>query len=83
MLSGCADRTVLDQVIEVEKVGFLHGLWHGVIFPFSFVLSFFMDDVAIYATYNNDELYLFGYIIGVGAFVKCVSINFFHYISER
>jgi hypothetical protein len=62
---GCADNLTLLQAIEAEKVGFLYGLWHGIILLFSFVGSLLLDDVAIYAIYNNGGWYDFGYFLGI------------------
>ena len=48
-----------------EIAGFWFGLWHGVIAPFTFVGSLFLDDVSIYEVHNNGGWYNFGYLIGV------------------
>lgn len=71
-LSGCADSVTLQAAIEMEKVGFWYGVWHGATFAFSFIGSLFMDDISIYAIYNNGGWYDFGFwfgicILGVGA----------------
>jgi hypothetical protein len=66
-LSGCADHVQFAQAAEKEPVGFWYGLWHGMILPFAWFLSLFMDDVAIYAIYNNGGWYDFGFFLGVGA----------------
>lgn len=65
LLSGCADSVAIDQVAQVEPVGFLHGLWHGIILPFSWIISLFDSDVAIYAVYNNGGWYDFGFVLGI------------------
>ncbi len=67
MLSGCADSVLFSQAELISPVGFLHGLWHGMIFPISFLISLFSDDVAVYAIYNNGGWYDFGFCIGCGA----------------
>jgi hypothetical protein len=66
LATGCADSVPLDQVESMDKVGFFYGLWHGMIAPFAFLCSLFMDDVAIYALYNSGGWYDFGFILGVG-----------------
>ncbi len=66
LLSGCADAMSLQQAIITEKVGFWHGLWHGIIIPFSWLISLFSDEVAIYAIYNNGGWYDFGFFVGIG-----------------
>ncbi len=66
LLAGCADQMYFDQAKAAEQVGFLHGLWHGLIIIFSWAASLFFDVVAIYAIYNNDGWYGFGFVLGVG-----------------
>lgn len=66
-LSGCADHVQFAAAATREPVGFWYGLWHGMILPFSWFLSLFMDDVAVYAIYNNGGWYDFGFFLGVGA----------------
>jgi len=67
LLSGCADSVTFNQANEIAPVGFLYGLWHGTICLISFVLSLFMDDVAVYAIYNTGGWYDFGFLLGAGA----------------
>ena len=48
-----------------EKIyGFWSGLLHGIIAPFSFIVSLFNDKVAVYAVNNNGNLYNLGFILG-------------------
>ena len=68
MLCSCADYVPLEQAASVAKVGFWHGLWHGIIFPFAWVISLFDQSTAVYAIYNNGGWYDFGFFIGVGGF---------------
>tara|TARA_R110000744_G_scaffold170264_5_gene288438 strand:- start:1591 stop:1857 length:267 start_codon:yes stop_codon:yes gene_type:complete len=63
-LTGCADSAELETAIEMEKVGFLYGAWHGVTLPISFFGQLMFDDIAIYAIYNNGGWYDFGYSFG-------------------
>jgi hypothetical protein len=65
-LAACADQ--LASGVRPGAPGFLHGLWHGFIFPVAWVLSLFMDDVAIYAVPNNGGWYDFGYFLGIVVF---------------
>jgi len=67
-LSGCADSVSLDQAAGMTKVGFWYGLWHGIIFPFAWIVSLFSKSTAIYAIYNNGGWYDFGFFLGVGGF---------------
>ncbi len=64
-LSGCADSIPIQYSKDIEQVGFWYGLWHGLIAPFSFIISLFDDKVAIYAVYNNGGWYNFGYLFGL------------------
>lgn len=66
LLSGCAEVIKIDQCVTGEPYGFLFGLIHGIISPFSFVASLFFDDVAIYAINNNGNWYNFGFVLGAG-----------------
>jgi len=65
-LTGCADVVPITGCVTAEPYKFLSGLWHGVIAPFSFVCSLFMDDVAMYAVNNNGGWYDFGFVLGAG-----------------
>ena len=53
ILSGCADSVSFSDAESISEVGFWHGLWHGMIAPIAWILSLFMDEVSIYAIYNN------------------------------
>ncbi len=46
--------------------GFWLGLWHGVISPFTFLISLFTPDVRIYEVHNNGAWYDFGFVLGAG-----------------
>ncbi len=64
LLGGCADQITFSQAEVHDPVGFWHGLWHGIILPFAWVISLFDSDVAIYAIYNNGGWYDFGFTLG-------------------
>jgi len=49
---------------EGKVAGFWRGLWHGVIFPVTFVISLFSDSVHFYEAHNNGGWYNFGFILG-------------------
>lgn len=66
LVSGCADTVTFQQAIDTNPVGFLHGLWHGMILPFSWVVSLFSEGTSVYAIYNNGGWYDFGFILGCG-----------------
>jgi len=65
-LAACAHQA--SSGVASGAPGFLYGLWHGFIFPVSWVLSLFMADVAVYAVPNNGGWYDFGYFLGIVVF---------------
>lgn len=59
------EAVTLQQAAEMETVGFWSGLWHGlIVFPV-WIMSWFSDQITIYAIYNNGGWYNFGYILGI------------------
>jgi hypothetical protein len=66
LLTGCAPTVSVEQCIQNDLYGFWGGLWHGIIAPISFLLSLFMDDVAMYAVNNSGSWYDFGFVLGAG-----------------
>ncbi len=66
VFSGCAESVAIDECVTMDPHGFLGGLIHGIIAPFSFVCSIFLDNVAIYAVNNTGGWYDFGFVIGAG-----------------
>ena len=48
-----------------STAGFLRGLWHGFIAPFTFFVSLFTD-IHFYEVHNNGGWYNFGFVIGAG-----------------
>jgi hypothetical protein len=66
VFTSCADVTPITDCVVDEPYRFLGGLWHGLIAPFSFVCSLFMDNVAMYAVNNNGGWYDFGFVLGAG-----------------
>lgn len=66
LTTGCADSVSFASAESMVPVGFWYGLWHGWIFAISFICSIFMDDVAVYAIYNNGVWYDFGFFLGLG-----------------
>jgi hypothetical protein len=65
-LGACA--TQVANAVAPAAPGFLFGLWHGFIFPLAWLLSLFMDEVAVYAVPNNGGWYDFGYFLGIVVF---------------
>ena len=68
LLAGCARQSAEAVSSAPDTPGFLLGLWHGFIFPAAWVLSLFMENVAIYAVPNNGGWYDFGYFLGIVVF---------------
>lgn len=66
MVSGCAQVTPVETCVVGEPYGFFSGLWHGIIAPVSFILSLFMDNIAMYAVNNTGGWYDFGFVLGAG-----------------
>lgn len=53
---------------QAEPAGFFHGLWHGFISLFAFVVSLFSDRVGVYEVYNNGNWYNLGFVLGAMMF---------------
>ncbi len=66
LLSGCADHVTFTEAQQISPVGFWHGLWHGMILPFSWLISLFRESTSVYAIYNNGGWYDFGFVLGCG-----------------
>ena len=69
LLVGCAaGSNPMEQKASKEDrpAGFWRGLWHGIIAPFTFVISLFSDNVHLYEVYNNGNWYNFGFVLGAG-----------------
>jgi hypothetical protein len=49
----------------IKPAGFLAGIWHGWIAPFSLILSIFNHSISIYETFNTGWWYDFGFYISV------------------
>ena len=64
LLAACV-ATEAPSAVNPAAPGFLLGLWHGFIFPVSFIVSLFTDDIAVYAVPNNGTFYDFGYFVGI------------------
>lgn len=55
------------QVPGAQPAGFLAGLWHGLICPFTFFVSLFTPNVRIYEAHNGGRLYDFGFLLGASS----------------
>jgi len=63
-LAGCLAMEA-PTAVQPTAPGFWMGVWHGFIFPVTFVFSLFTNDVAVYAVPNNGSWYDFGYFVGI------------------
>ncbi len=69
LLSACApgvNPAVGTLGTDGQLSGFWAGVWHGVISPFTLVISWFTDRVSIYEVHNRGGLYDFGFALGTG-----------------
>ncbi|HYD14566.1 MAG TPA: hypothetical protein VEC11_17095 [Allosphingosinicella sp.] len=66
-LSACARQT-LAGAVAADAPGFLRGLWDGFIFIWSWLVSLFVPEVAVYQVPNNGGWYDFGYFLGIVVF---------------
>ncbi|TWB20649.1 hypothetical protein FBZ89_10648 [Nitrospirillum amazonense] len=64
LLSACATQP--PPMAGRELPGFLYGLLHGLIAPFSFLYSL-ISDTRVYAYPNPGRWYDFGFLLGVSA----------------
>ena len=67
LLAGCAASQTAAATAPAAP-GFLLGLWHGFIFPIAWIVSLFVEEVAVYAVPNNGGWYDFGYFLGIVVF---------------
>jgi len=65
-LSACARQ--MTGAVVAGSPGILRGMWDGVIFPFAWLVSLFVPEVAVYAVPNNGGWYDFGYFLGIVVF---------------
>lgn len=66
MTSCTASYIDVKSCVDKSPCGFWYGLWHGVISPFSFIVSLFDNDVTMYAVNNKGRIYDFGFVLGSG-----------------
>lgn len=63
-VAGCAAVPNPAVPPAAGEPGFWLGLWHGIILPITFLVSLFVDRVAVYALPNSGHLYDLGFVIG-------------------
>ena len=64
LIAGCA-APGLPAVGLPGTPGFWLGLWHGMIFPITFIVSLFDHGVGVYAAVNSGGWYNFGFFLGI------------------
>ena len=67
LITSCLPGTNPSQDVATEfgvTAGFLRGLWHGFIAPFTFIISLFTENINMYEVHNNGGWYDFGFVIG-------------------
>lgn len=53
------------QYSEYDSPGFLSGIWHGLLAPYSLIARWFISDVVMYAMPNTGWFYDASFLIGV------------------
>jgi len=65
LVSACASQIDAGVSLTASTPGFWWGLWHGFIFPWSWIGSLFSPDIAVYAVPNTGAWYDFGFFVGI------------------
>ena len=77
--AGCApeghDLKLVADISGQKPAGFWLGLWHGIIFPITFIISLFNEKVGVYELFNSGKLYNFGFILGLFASIGGMAKN--------
>jgi hypothetical protein len=66
VLSLAACGFVTNAPDLLSSPGFFHGVWHGLLAPWTLILRLFMD-IKMYGTPNSGWFYDLGFLLGVGA----------------
>ena len=69
ILLGLAGPGSAWKMPDSEPAGFFGGLWHGLLFPFTFWISLLWPSVRIYETKNSGRWYDFGFVLGTGLYI--------------
>jgi len=64
LLVACAAPGI-PAAVATGTPGFWMGLWHGLIFPITFIISLVNHDVGVYAAVNEGNWYNFGFFLGI------------------
>ena len=68
LVAACAGpNSVMDTPsVTGDVAGFWSGLIHGMVAPFTFIISLFSDEITMYEVHNNGGWYDFGFVLGAG-----------------
>lgn len=69
VLASCApgfNPVVKTASADGTVAGFIQGVWHGFIAPFTFFVSLFTESVNVYEVHNSGNWYDFGFVLGAG-----------------
>jgi len=69
LIYGCAEPLNIQECITETPAGFWSGLIHGLIAPFTFIISCFNDSITMYEVNNIGAWYDFGFVLGSGILV--------------
>ncbi|MEK7541287.1 MAG: hypothetical protein AAB533_00325 [Patescibacteria group bacterium] len=53
------------RISSWDPPGFLSGVWHGLLAPYSLIARWFIDDVQMYALPNTGWFYDLGFLFGI------------------
>lgn len=65
LMASCTAQPNTLASPDGDSAGFFMGIWHGLIAPFSFIISLFSDKVGIYEVYNTGNWYNLGFLFGL------------------
>ncbi|MDY7098684.1 MAG: hypothetical protein SXU28_11150 [Pseudomonadota bacterium] len=65
LLSACASQVETVVSKDPGTPGFLWGMWHGFIFPWSWIGSLLSPEIAVYAVPHRGWTYDAGFFLGI------------------
>lgn len=71
LLCGCfAQPQNVSACLVGRPADFIDGLWQGFIAPLAFICHLFDSNIQVWSVNNNGGWYMFGFLLGVGAFAE-------------